>query len=83
MVQCPYCNFSGDIERFKSVRGSWRFRFYEVHYIICPKCGGRFYFFSGRSPMGKQYEFVMRIKPKPLKKVHEAKNLSLLRWVSQ
>ncbi len=82
MVKCPYCGFSGDIGKFEIARGSWRFRFYEVHYIVCPNCRGRFYFFTGRSPMGKRYEFVMRIKPKPLRKVRKDRNLSLLRWTS-
>lgn len=60
MVRCPYCGFTGEFR----VERSWRFRFYDVRRLCCPKCGGVFNHYRGTSPRGKLSEFVIRVKPR-------------------
>ena len=60
MVKCPYCGFEGEFK----VERSWRFRFYEVRRLSCPRCGGVFNHYRGTSPRGKLSEFVIRVKPR-------------------
>jgi hypothetical protein len=31
---------------------TWKFRFYEVKRLLCPKCGGGFNYYCGVSPRG-------------------------------
>ena len=58
MVKCPYCGHEG---RFKRLKG-WRFRFYRVEMLLCPKCGRHFNYYKGTSPRtGKVTEFVVRL----------------------
>jgi len=64
MVRCPFCGYEADLSQFKLLRDPWRFRFYEVKMLECPKCRGVFNYYSGVSPMGKRSEFVIRIKPR-------------------
>ena len=61
MVKCPYCGFEGGFE----VLRSWKFRFYEVRRLVCPRCGGSFNHYAGVSPRGKRSEFTIRVKPRP------------------
>lgn len=61
MVKCPHYGYEGS---FKLVRNPWRFRFYEVKMISCPKCRGIFNYYRGTSPRGKASEFVVRVKPR-------------------
>ncbi len=60
MVKCPYCGFEGG---FKELKG-WRFRFYRVTRLQCPKCGGVFNYYVGTSSRGKRSEFVIRVRPR-------------------
>jgi transposase-like protein len=60
MVKCPYCNNEKGFEKLKS----WKFKFYDVNRLQCPKCGGVFNLYSGVSPKGKRLEFIIRVKPR-------------------
>jgi len=64
MVKCPYCNFEGN---FKELRNPWKFRFYTVKRLECPRCNGIFNHYYGVSSRGKNSEFVIRVKA-PIKK---------------
>jgi uncharacterized Zn finger protein len=59
MVKCPFCGSEGGFKELKS----WKFRFYDVRMLQCPKCGGVFNHYYGVSPRtGKVSEFVIRIR---------------------
>jgi hypothetical protein len=60
VVRCPFCGGELQAEPLKI----WRFRFYSVERLRCPKCGGIFNHYSGVSPKGKRSEFVIRVKPR-------------------
>ncbi len=62
MVKCPYCGYEG--EGFRRLREPWRFNFYTVERLECPKCQGVFNHYRGTSPRGKLSEFVIRVKPR-------------------
>ncbi len=58
MVRCPYCSYEGTLNTIKT----WRFRFYNVTMISCPKCGGKFNHYIGTSTKsGKKTEFVIKL----------------------
>ena len=59
MVKCPFCGFEGGFEEGRR----WRFQFYDVRRLKCPRCGGVFNYYSGRSPKDKFVEFTIRVKP--------------------
>ena len=64
MVKCPFCGYEGEFRAIKS----WRFRFYTVKMLTCPKCRGVFNHYHGVSPRsGKVSEFVIKVKPRGLK----------------
>jgi len=72
VIKCPHCGFEADISQFKLLREPWRFGFYEVKMLECPKCHGVFNYYHGVSPrIGRVCEFVVRIKPRALKKGSE------------
>ena len=60
MAKCPYCGYEGEFTVLKI----WKFRFYEVERLECPKCRGVFNHYQGVSPTGKKSEFVIRVKPR-------------------
>lgn len=63
MVKCPFCYYEADISHFKLLRDPWRFRFYDVRMLECPKCHGVFNYYRGLSPRSNRTsEFVIRIK---------------------
>lgn len=62
MVKCPFCGYESDISGFKLLRKPWRFRFYTVRMLECPKCHGVFNYYSGVSAHGKRSEFIIKIK---------------------
>jgi len=69
MVKCPFCGYEADVSEFKLLREPWRFRFYEVKMLECPKCKGVFNYYAGRSPKsGSVSEFYVQIRPRPSKK---------------
>lgn len=63
MVECPFCKYVDDLDRFALLRDPWKYRFYMVHYLKCPKCNGQFYYFTGIGRFGKHHEFTMKRKP--------------------
>jgi len=66
MVKCPFCGYEADLNQFKLIRDSWRFRFYIVKMLECTKCHGVFNYYYGVSPKSNRVsEFVIRVKPKP------------------
>jgi DNA-directed RNA polymerase subunit M/transcription elongation factor TFIIS len=57
VVKCPYCGYEGEFKVLKT----WKFRFYDVKRLQCPKCGGRFNYYYGVSTRtGKVSEFIIR-----------------------
>jgi len=65
MVKCPFCGYEADINGFKMLRDPWRFRFYIVKMVECPRCHGVFNYYYGVSPKGgKVSEFVIRVRPR-------------------
>lgn len=66
MVKCPYCEYEADVSGFKLLRNPWRFRFYEVRMLECPRCHRVFnyYYYYGISPRGKASEFIIKVRPR-------------------
>jgi uncharacterized Zn finger protein len=60
LVKCPYCGYEGEFRVLKT----WRFRFYNVSMMECPRCHGVFNYYRGVSPKGKGSEFVIRVRPR-------------------
>jgi len=60
LVKCPYCGFDGE---FRLLR-VWRFRFYDVRMLECPRCGGKFNHYVGVTSRGRRSEFVIRVRPR-------------------
>jgi hypothetical protein len=52
---------------------TWKFRFYTVERLECPKCRGRFNHYYGASPRGKTSEFIIRVKPRTIQKKRSVK----------
>ncbi|GEM_PF-1321223 len=59
-IKCPYCGFEAPLEDFKLVRKPWKFRFYTVRRLQCPRCGKVFNYYSGKAPSGKLVEYVTK-----------------------
>ncbi|MEM0233553.1 MAG: hypothetical protein QXL22_05995 [Candidatus Nezhaarchaeales archaeon] len=64
VVKCPFCGFEADASSFKLLREPWRYGFYEVRMLECPKCKSRFNYYEGTSPRGKRSSFTIRVKPR-------------------
>ena len=64
-IKCPHCGFEG---RFKVLK-TWRFRFYDVKMLLCPKCMGMFNHYYGISSRGKVSEFVIKVSPRVRKSI--------------
>ena len=60
MVKCPYCGYEGELKPLKT----WKFRFYEVERLECPKCHGVFNHYHVTSSTGRKSEFVIRVRPR-------------------
>jgi hypothetical protein len=55
----PLLRLRGEFKLLKT----WKFRFYEVKRLECPKCHGVFNHYKGINPTGKESEFVISVKP--------------------
>lgn len=66
--RCPYCGYEGDITSFKLLRDTWKYNFYTVYRLQCPKCNGIFHYYVGISPKGKKSSFTIKMRPRPSKK---------------
>jgi len=64
VVKCPFCSFEADANSFKLLREPWRFRFYEVRMLECPRCGNAFNYYEGTSPRGRHTVFVVKTRPR-------------------
>lgn len=65
MVRCPFCGYEADVSKFKLYKEPWKFRFYTVRMLECPRCHGVFNYYHGVSPRsGKVSEFIIRVKPR-------------------
>ncbi len=63
VVKCPFCGYESVLEDFK-IQKEWRFRFYKVYRLKCPKCKGIFNYYYGVSPKtGEKKSFTVRVKP--------------------
>ena len=62
VIKCPYCGYEAPLEEFRLVRKPWKFRFYTVRRLQCPKCGRIFNYYSGKAPSGKVVEYVVKGK---------------------
>ena len=59
MVKCLHCGYEAELSEFKLLREPWKFRFYEVKMLSCPKCKGVFNYYAGKSPRsGKMSNFM-------------------------
>ena len=57
-MKCPYCGKEVDFTIIKT----WKFRFYEVKLLQCPKCMKKFNYYHGVSPKtGKISDFIIRL----------------------
>ncbi|MEO3993821.1 MAG: hypothetical protein QN229_05930 [Desulfurococcaceae archaeon TW002] len=63
-MKCLFCSYEGPEENFKLLREPWKFRFYTVKKLQCPKCGGIFNYYSGVTSEGKKSEFLIKVKPR-------------------
>jgi len=64
-LRCPYCGYEAYASKFKLLRDPWRFRFYEVKRLECPRCHNIFNYYFGINPRsGEVSEFVIRVKPR-------------------
>jgi hypothetical protein len=61
MVKCPFCGGEVQAQPLKV----WRFRFYSVERLQCPRCSGVFNHYLGVNPKGRKSEFAIRVRPKP------------------
>ena len=69
MVKCSFCGYEADVSEFKLLREPWKFRFYTVKMLECPRCHNIFNYYTGKSPRtGRLSEFYVRIRPRPSKK---------------
>jgi DNA-directed RNA polymerase subunit RPC12/RpoP len=57
-VKCPYCDFKREFR----VHKAWRFRFYDIKKLECPRCSGIFNCYQGTSPKGKKSLFIVRVR---------------------
>jgi len=65
MVKCPFCNYEADVSEFKPLREPWKFSFYTVKMLECPKCHNVFNYYYGASPRDDNIsEFIIKVKPK-------------------
>jgi len=64
MVKCPYCGYESNINEFKLLRDPWRFRFYEVRRLECPKYRRVFNYYYGVTSEGREVKFMIRVKPR-------------------
>jgi len=64
MVKCPYCGYESNINEFKLLRDPWRFRFYKVRMLQCPKCHGVFNHYYRLSSKDKDVKFAIKVKPR-------------------
>jgi len=64
MIKCPFCGYEADVSEFKLLKEPWKFRFYTVKMLECPRCHNVFNYYSGISPRGKRSEYVIKIKPR-------------------
>lgn len=66
-IKCPFCSFESNEGSFKLLREPWKFRFYTVKRLECPRCRGIFNLYSGVSSKEKASTFVIKVKPKAKK----------------
>jgi len=64
MIKCQFCGYESSLSEFKLLRNPWRYRFYEVRRLECPKCHRVFNYYYGVSSGGKVSKFVIRVKPR-------------------
>jgi len=61
-VRHPFHSFESSVRSIKLLRQPWRFRFYEVKMLVCPKCKGVFNYYEGTSPRGKHTSFAIKLR---------------------
>jgi len=64
VVKCPFCGFESGSDEFKQLREPWRFRFYVVKMLECPRCKSVFNYYEGISPRGKHSSFTIKMRPR-------------------
>ena len=65
VIKCPYCNYEAEASVFKLLREPWKFRFYIVRMLECPKCYNVFNYYYGISPTTrKEASFTIKIRPR-------------------
>jgi len=56
MVKCPYCGYEGELKLLKT----WKYKWWNVYFYECPKCGGRFRWQI--DPIGKDKSHIIRLR---------------------
>ena len=64
MIKCPFCGYEADISQFRLLRDPWKFRFYEVKMLECPKCHSVFNYYYGIISNNRATEFTIKIRPR-------------------
>ncbi len=55
MVKCPYCGYEGDFMLLKT----WKYKWWNVFYYKCPKCGKKFRYQV--DPEGKRKSYIIKV----------------------
>lgn len=50
VVKRPYYGYETEVLGFKPFKGEWRFRFYAMKMLKCPRCHRKFDYYHGVSP---------------------------------
>jgi DNA-directed RNA polymerase subunit RPC12/RpoP len=56
LPKCPYCGYE---EEFKPLK-TWKYKWWDVYFYECPKCGGRFRWQV--DPTGRYRSYVIRVR---------------------
>ena len=65
MVKYPFCGYEAKLDKFKLLRKPWKFRFYIIRMLECPRCHKVFSYYYGVSPRtNKVSEFTIGVKPR-------------------
>ena len=55
MVKCPYCDFEGEFKLLET----WKYKWWNVYFYECSKCGRRFRYQI--DPEGRRKSYVIRV----------------------
>lgn len=56
MVKCPYCEYEGEFKLLKT----WKYKWWDVYYYQCPRCGRKFRYQI--DPEGKKKSYIIKTR---------------------